>query len=99
MLKDYGVLAAWNQSYARVSVYVNQATAWFGKHAPVYLEQINKVIGPYVRVVMDTLADVGNVVWEAAAPARSWANKTIPPILEQVSVRAAHTRLDNNGSA
>jgi hypothetical protein len=80
-LRDYGVLAVWNQTSVRANVYYNQASKWLQKNAPVYYDIVNNSIGPYVRVAYEKLQQALVVAYDAFAPVRAWANKTIPPIL------------------
>jgi len=87
VLKDYGVVAVWNQGQVKTNYYWKHTSKWVSKNAPVYYDIANKSVGPYIRLFSDKVREVLLLAWEAAAPVRVWANKTIPPILEDITER------------
>jgi len=85
VLKDYGVLAAWNQSRARANVYYKQSRNWINKNGPVYYAKVDKVIGPYVAIIKEKVLLGLGIVWDALLPLRQWTNKTLPPIWDNIN--------------
>lgn len=79
------MLAVWKQSLAKLTVYSNRSLKWLQANAPVYYDIVDKTVGPYVRLFWEKLFDGLLFVWDASVPVRAWANKTFPPILENVS--------------
>ena len=57
------------------------------KHGPVYYAKVDKVIGPYVTIVKDKVLLGLSIVWDALIPVRQWANKTLPPIWDDVRIK------------
>ena len=85
VLKDYGIIAAWNQSQARLNVLQKQTRTWISKNGPVYYAKVDKIVGPYLAIIKEKVLLGLEVIWEACVPIRQWANKALPPIWDDVS--------------
>lgn len=96
LLRDYGVLGVYYQGKAKADFYYRQGSKWVAKNGPVYYEKVDKAVGPYVRVAWGKVHEGLLIVWEALAPVRAWTNKTLPPIIQNVSSKFNGTQANES---
>lgn len=83
-LAKYGVIDIWNRWLSTATLYGNQAYAWMNKTFPGYWGHVDRVIGPYIKIVRQKAFIAWTFIWDSLLPVREWVNQVLPPIFNRI---------------
>lgn len=100
LLKDAGLLTAWNKGSAQAVVYWHHGSKWASENVPVWYAEVVRVIGPPLETAWEGLAKVAVTAWHGSEAFRTqllkhthglllWGNEWVPVCLSSV-LGAAH---------
>ncbi|XP_075525709.1 transmembrane protein 214 [Dermacentor variabilis] len=109
LLKDTGLLLAWQKGSKEAAIYLHQGSMWAAEKLPVWYAEASRRLGPPLEAAWEQLAELTVTVWTASEPLRSqllvhthslllWGNDWVPVCMASV-LGAAHETWRVVGSA
>ncbi|XP_065303378.2 transmembrane protein 214-like [Dermacentor albipictus] len=109
LLKDTGLLPAWQKGSKEAAIYLHQGSVWAAEKLPVWYAEASRRLGPPLEAAWEKLAELTVTVWTASEPLRSqllvhthslllWGNDWVPVCMASV-LGAAHETWRVVGSA
>ncbi|KAH8032605.1 hypothetical protein HPB51_026058 [Rhipicephalus microplus] len=109
LLKDTGVLSAWQKGSKETAIYLHQGSTWAAEKLPVWYAEASRRLGPPLEAAWEQLAELTATAWTASEPLRSqllvhthslllWGNDWVPLCMTSV-LGAAHETWRVVGSA
>ncbi|KAL3219641.1 hypothetical protein MRX96_030390 [Rhipicephalus microplus] len=109
LLKDTGVLSAWQKGSKEAAIYLHQGSTWAAEKLPVWYAEASRRLGPPLEAAWEQLAELTATAWTASEPLRSqllvhthslllWGNDWVPLCMASV-LGAAHETWRVVGSA
>lgn len=109
VLKDTGVLSAWQKGSKEAAIYLHQGSTWAAEKLPVWYAEASRRLGPPLEKAWEQLAELTVAVWTASEPLRSqllvhthslllWGNEWVPLCMASL-LGAAHETWRVVGSA
>ncbi|XP_050030836.1 transmembrane protein 214 [Dermacentor andersoni] len=109
LLKDTGLLSAWQKGSKEAAIYLHQGSVWAAEKLPVWYAEASRRLGPPLEAAWEQLAELTVTVWTASEPLRSqllvhthslllWGNDWVPVCMASV-LGAAHETWRVVGSA
>lgn len=109
LLKDTGLLSAWQKGSKEAAIYLHQGSTWAAEKLPVWYAEASRRLGPPLEAAWEQLAELTATAWTASEPLRSqllvhthslllWGNEWVPLCMTSV-LGAAHETWRVVGSA
>ncbi|KAH7975319.1 hypothetical protein HPB52_000580 [Rhipicephalus sanguineus] len=109
LLKDTGLLSAWQKGSKEAAIYLHQGSMWAAEKLPVWYAEASRRLGPPLEAAWEQLAELTATAWTASEPLRSqllvhthslllWGNEWVPLCMTSV-LGAAHETWRVVGSA
>ncbi|KAK8787181.1 hypothetical protein V5799_023040 [Amblyomma americanum] len=100
LLKDAGLLSAWQKGSAQAAVYLSEGSTWAAEKLPMWYAEASRRLGPPLEATWDQLEKLAVAAWTNSEPLRKqvlrhthslllWGNEWVPVCLESV-LGAAH---------
>uniref|UniRef100_A0A023GKU5 Uncharacterized protein n=1 Tax=Amblyomma triste TaxID=251400 RepID=A0A023GKU5_AMBTT len=95
LLKDTGLLSAWQKSSTQAAVYLNEGSTWAAEKLPVWYSEASRRLGPPLETAWEQLAKLSVAAWTNSEPLRTqvlrhthslllWGNEWVPVCVESV---------------
>uniref|UniRef100_A0A1E1X5W9 Uncharacterized protein n=1 Tax=Amblyomma aureolatum TaxID=187763 RepID=A0A1E1X5W9_9ACAR len=95
LLKDTGLLSAWQKGSVQAAVYLNEGSAWAAEKLPVWYAEASRRLGPPLEATWEQLQKIAVAAWTNSEPLRTqvlrhthslllWGNEWVPVCVESV---------------
>ncbi|KAH6922034.1 hypothetical protein HPB50_007741 [Hyalomma asiaticum] len=75
LLKDSGLLSAWQKGSKEAVIYLHQGSTWAGEKLPVWYAEASRRLGPPLEAAWEQLAELTATAWTATE--KSWPFVTV----------------------